>query len=55
VKLPKQLQDKKFRFIKITAGTKKPSEENWTMENSYKYNDPEFTKYLKKAKIMWIW
>ena len=50
MKLPKQLQSKKFRFIKITAGTKKPSEENWTMENSYKYNDPEFTKYLEKAK-----
>jgi len=50
MKLPKQLQNKKFRFIKILAGTKKPSEDNWTMENSYKYNDPEFIDYLKTAK-----
>ena len=50
MRLPKQLCNKKYRFIKIMAGTKRPSEENWTMENSYKYNDSEFIEYLEKNK-----
>ena len=50
MKLLEQLCNKKFRFIKIVGGTKRPAEENWTMENNYKYNDKEFTSYLKTAK-----
>jgi len=50
MKLPKQLQDKRFRFIKIIAGTKKPVEDDWNMTYNYKYDDPEFVKYLKTAR-----
>jgi P4 family phage/plasmid primase-like protien len=50
MKLPKQLQDKRFRFIKIITGTKKPVEEDWNMTYNYKHDDPEFVKYLKTAK-----
>ena len=48
--IPRQLCNKSYRFIKIVGGTKKPSEDSWTMENNYKYNDKEFKEYLKKAK-----
>lgn len=50
MKLPKQLQDKRFRFIKILSGTKKPVENDWNMTYNYKHDDPEFVKYLKTAK-----
>ncbi len=50
MKLPKQLQDKRFRFIAIRPGTKKPVEDDWNVTYNYKYNDPEFVKYLKTAK-----
>ena len=50
MKLPKQLQDKRFRFIKIVAGTKKPVDDDWNITYNYKYNDPEFVEYLKTAK-----
>lgn len=50
IELPKKLQNKSFRFIKIRRGKKAPLEEDWTMTNNYKYNDPEFIEYLKTAK-----
>lgn len=50
MKIPKQLQNKSFRFIKIKTGTKKPAESDWTMSNNYKFNDPDFVLYLKTAK-----
>jgi hypothetical protein len=50
IKLPKKLQNKSFRFIKIRKGEKAPLEEDWPMTNNYKYNDPEFIEYLKTAK-----
>jgi len=49
IKLPKKLQNKSFRFIKIRKGDKAPSEKDWTMANNYKYNDPDFSKYLETA------
>jgi len=50
IELPKKLQNKSFRFIKIRNGDKAPLEEDWTMTNNYKYNDPDFVEYLKTAK-----
>lgn len=47
--LPKKLQNKSFRFIKIIPGKKLPSELDWPMTNNYKYNDPDFIEYLKTA------
>jgi len=49
IKLPKKLQNKSFRFIKIRKGEKAPLEEDWPMTNNYKYNDPDFIEYLKTA------
>jgi P4 family phage/plasmid primase-like protien len=48
--IPKQLQDKKFRFIKINPKTKKPTEKDWALDNNYRYNEKEFMQYLKSAK-----
>ena len=47
--LPKQLQDKKFRLIKIDSGAKKPIEDSWAEDNNYRYNENEFKEYLKTA------
>ena len=49
ITLPKKLQNKSFRFIKIRPGNKAPLEEDWPMTNNYKYNDPDFNEYLKTA------
>lgn len=49
ITLPKKLQNKSFRFIKIRSGKKAPAEEDWPMSNNYKYNDPDFVEYLKTA------
>jgi putative DNA primase/helicase len=50
MKLPKQLQNKRLRFCKIVAGTKRPLENDFNMGANYKYNEPEFIDYLKKEK-----
>jgi len=49
IELPKQLQDRKFRFIKVDSETKKPLESKWVEENNYRHTDSEFKKYLKNA------
>lgn len=49
ITLPKKLQNKSFRFVKIIPGKKLPSESDWPMTNNYKYNDPDFITYLKTA------
>jgi len=50
IEIPKQLQNKKIRFIKIASGTKKPIEEDWTEGGNYRYTESEFKQYLKTAK-----
>lgn len=50
LEIPKQLQNKKFRFIKINPKTKRPTEENWASDNNYRFNEKEFKDYLKSAK-----
>ncbi len=42
VTIPEQLQDKKYRFLKIRTGEKKPVEEDWNITYNYKYDEPEF-------------
>ena len=54
ITLPKQLQNKSFRFIKIRPGKKVPAEEDWPMTNNYKYNDPDFVEYLKTTSAYGI-
>jgi len=49
MKLPKQLQNVDFRFIKIKDG-KIPLEKNWQNTNNYSYTDSIFIEYLKTAK-----
>lgn len=49
ISIPKQLQDKKFRFIKIISGTKRAQEKDWTMTYNYKFDEKEFKDYLKTA------
>jgi len=50
IELPKQLQDRKLRFIKIDSNTKKPIESKWAEENNYRHTDSEFKSYMKTAK-----
>lgn len=38
MEIPKQLQDKEFRFVLIKSKTKAPYEMNWTKINNYPYN-----------------
>jgi len=47
--IPKQLQNDKFRFIKIKNG-KLPLESKWQTDNNYTFDDPDFVEYLKTAK-----
>jgi len=49
VKIPSQLQNKRFRFIKIKPNSKRPFENDWTETNNYKHTEPEFLEYLKTA------
>jgi len=49
IEIPKQLQSKKFRFIKVDDN-KRPMEKKWSDYNNYKYNDSEFKQFLKEAK-----
>lgn len=49
MKLPKQLQNPDFRFIKIKDG-KIPLEKNWQNKNNYKFDNSTFKEYLKTAK-----
>lgn len=51
ITIPKQLQDDKFRFIKIRKDTLKlPLEKEWQTKNNYTFDDPDFVEYLKDAK-----
>lgn len=45
-KIPTQLCDEKFRFIKIKKGDKRPLELEWTSKNNYKFNDKNFIAWL---------
>ncbi|MEK6827067.1 MAG: phage/plasmid primase, P4 family [Nanoarchaeota archaeon] len=49
LKLPKYLQNEKFRFIKLKKNSKEPvSGEHWK-DHLLKYNDPELISWLKKG------
>lgn len=50
MKIPKQLQNEDFRFIKIVDGSKMASEQGWALDANYSYNDPSFLEYLKGSK-----
>lgn len=52
--LPKQLQNKKFRFIKITPGSKRPLEPQWQKTNNYKFIEEEFKEYLKTTEAFGV-
>jgi len=50
--LPKQLQDERFRFIKISMfgefSRKKPLETGWQTTNNYAYTDKQFNDWLEQ-------
>jgi len=46
-KIPKQLQNKKFRFVLIDGHTKRPFEMNWTTTNNYKFDDEKLLKHIE--------
>lgn len=50
--IPKQLQDKKNRFILLKVKDKKPTEKNWQEENNYSFDDPKLNKH--KGNIGYI-
>lgn len=49
IKLPQQLQKTEFGFCRIIAGTKRPEGDAW-QEKPYRFDDPDFKKYLEKAE-----
>ena len=44
--IPKQLQNKDFRFVKIQVMDKKPFEPNWQNSNNYSYDDINLISWL---------
>lgn len=50
LKIPKQLRDMQFRFIKIRPNSKKALEKNFNESYNYKYDEIAFKDYLKEAK-----
>jgi len=49
IKIPVQLQEDGFRFIKIEGGKKRPSEQGWTKKANYSFHDKKFKEYLETA------
>lgn len=48
-RIPKQLQQPEFRFVRIDIGSKKPFEKNWNIPGSntnYSLNDPKFLSWV---------
>lgn len=54
MKIPKQLKNKRFRFIKVDYRKKRPIERKWPTESNYKYTDPDFKQYLEEADAFGI-
>ena len=48
-KIPQQLHNPSFRFVKIRKGEKAPFEINWSTENNYKYDDESFQRHLSNG------
>ncbi len=44
--IPRQLQVKEFRFIKIKSKTKIPFEPRWQSENNYAFDDNDFQQWV---------
>lgn len=47
IKIPEQLKDPAFRFIKIGRGSKRPIESQWPTINNYKYYEGPFLRHLQ--------
>lgn len=50
MEIPKQLKNKRFRFIKIITGTKRPTTDDWNLTENYRYTEKEFQEYIKTAE-----
>ena len=48
-KIPQQLQNTDFRFIKIQHGEKAPFEKKWQNEKNYTWNNPEFQQHINNG------
>ena len=51
IEIPIQLQNKKYKFIKIIRDTKNPSDENWNKSNNFQYDSLKFKEYLDNSNI----
>ncbi len=49
IEIPKQLQKKDFRFIKVANKDKRPIEKDWTNTNNYSFEDFEIIEHLKSG------
>ncbi|MFC1712170.1 phage/plasmid primase, P4 family [Candidatus Poribacteria bacterium] len=47
IKIPKQLRNKKFRFVRLEPQGKAPIDKEWQTKNNFEYNHPYFMNYLK--------
>lgn len=48
IKLPKQLQNKEFRFFPLQVKSKHPIDVGWQKDNNYVFDDPIFIEYLNE-------
>ena len=46
IKIPHQLRNEKFRFIKVRKGEKIPIEKSWQIDKNYKWSDIEFLQWI---------
>jgi len=49
LKNPKITEAEKKKILALYNKPKRPLEDDWTKENNYRWNEPEFQKYLKNA------
>jgi len=47
IEIPKQLQKKEFRFIKIKYKSKQPIENDWQNTANYEYNNPKLLSHIE--------
>ncbi|MFH1311495.1 MAG: phage/plasmid primase, P4 family [Nanoarchaeota archaeon] len=49
IEIPKQLERKDFRFVKVTSKDKAAFEKEWTTKANYPYNDIRLINYIKSG------
>jgi len=49
IEIPKQLQNKEFRFIKVAKQDKRPIEKDWTNTKNYLFDNQELIEHLNRG------